>query len=318
MTITRRKMMQGIGGIGAASLVAGAGVQVKSAHASTPASLKGPYLDLSTGEGNKIAWARIHSDIDTTKQKHSWFKGYVMALRPGERTQDLFGFAGLSTSRIQIQEDGSYLKLLREVGLYTDLKTGEVLETWHNPFLDEEVKVVPIANDPFNFIISEYAQGDPMNAGRGGDKRPFILPWKQRGDWLDLEDHVHLYYPNTLTPEKWVRESSGPFVITSELTGYHVRAEDMQNPAITGLQWFGNWNRTTPYLPWMLMGQAPGNCLYSAFVGSGDDLEQVHTRTVLDYVEKHYPTYLEAPTEWDGKPNRSSLENYADEQKPAK
>lgn len=240
-----------------------------------------------------------------------------MAARPGESLQDLFGFEGLSTARIQIQKDGSYLKLLREVGLYTDLKTGEVLETWRNPFLDEDVKVVPIANDPFNFVITEFGQGDPMNAGRGGDMKPFHLPWRQRGTWLDLEDHVHLRYPNSLTPDKWVRESSGPEVIASEMTVYHVQAADMQNKSITGLSWFGTWGRRTPWLPWMLMGTAPGFCLYSAMVGSGDDLEQVHSRKMLDYVEKHYAKFLQAPTEWDGKPNRSSLENYAVQQLPA-
>ncbi len=319
--VDRRNLLHGMGALGAAGAIAAAGLsqhaKAAAGAALTGSALKGPYLDLTTGAGNKVAWARLHSDIDPSKQKHSWFRGYVMAARPDEPLQDLFGFEGLSTARIQIQKDGSYLKLLREVGLYTDLKTGEVLEKWHNPFLDEDVKVVPIANDPFNFVITEFGQGDPMNAGRGGDRKPFHLPWRQRGDWLDLEDHVHLRYPNSLEPEKWVRESSGPEVIASEMTVYHVRAAAMQDKDITGLSWFGTWGRRTPWLPWMLMGTAPGFCLYSAMVGSGEDLEQVHSRKTLDYVEKHYPKFLQAPADWDGKPNRSSLENYAVQQQPA-
>lgn len=318
----RRNLLQGIGALGAAGIATATALPQRSGAASPAApvgtALTGPYLDLSTGAGNKVAWARLHADIDPAKQKHSWFRGYVMAARPGEPLLDLFGFEGLSTARIQVQKDGSYLKLLREVGLYTDLKSGDVLETWRNPLLDgEEVKVAPIANDPFNFVITEFGQGDPMNAGRGGGKKPFQLPWRQRGEWLDLEDHVHLRHPNRLDPEVWVRESSGPEVIASEMTVYHVRAADMQDRNVTGLKWFGTWGRQTPWLPWMLMGRTPGACLYSAMVGSGDDLEHVHSRKTLDYVEKHYPKFLQAPTDWDGAPNRSSLENYALQQRPA-
>ena len=41
--------------------------------------------------------------------------------------------------------------------------------------------------------------------------------------------------------------------------------------------------------------QAPGHCLYACDMGSGEDLEQVFTRNVLDYIEKNYPKYFQAP-----------------------
>ena len=67
----------------------------------------------------------------------------------------------------------------------------------------------------------------------------------------------------------------------------------------------------------MLMGQEPGHCLYQAFMGSGEDLEQVHSRQMLDYVEKHYPKYFTAPETYDpNTPSLSSLELYAIEQEP--
>ncbi|MBK6599862.1 MAG: DUF1838 family protein [Proteobacteria bacterium] len=208
------------------------------------------------------------------------------------------------------------MKLNREVGLYTDLRSCKVLETWHNRFLDEKVKVVPIANDPFNFVITEFAQGDPMDAGRTSERRPLILPWRQRGGLLELQERVHYSHPNHLTPDKWVRESSGPMIYASEMTTTFIDPADMQNPSVTGLPWHGSWVRKTPWLPWMLMGLAPGHCLYTCTIGSGQDLEAVHSRPVLDYVTKHYRNYFEAPIEWDGKKNRTSLENYVLEQKP--
>ena len=145
-----------------------------------------------------------------------------------------------------------------------------------------------------------------------------ILPWQQHGDRLDMEIHINLFYPNALNPKKWVRESAGPMVQISEAFAYHIDAAKMQDSNLTTLPFSGTWNRITPWLPWMLMGQTPGHMIYAAFMGSGEDLEQVHSRQVLDYVEKHYPKYFTAPETYDPKtPSLSSLELYSLEQEPA-
>ncbi len=283
--------------------------------------LNGPYVDLTTGEGNKIAFARTQGDLNESVQKTGWFKGYVMGVRPGEQIRDLFGFAGFGVSRLQQNEDGSIAKILREVGYYTDLRSGEILEEWHNPYNDETVPVAPIANDPFNFVISDYRPDPPEFGGLNEEKpppEPFILPWTQQGDRIDMEIHIHLLYPNALDPAKWVRESSGAMVRVSEFFAYHLNASDMQNADMTTLAYHGVWNRTTPWLPWMLMGQEPGFCQYAAFMGAGEDLEQVHDRALLDYAEKHHPQYFNAPETYDPEtPSLSSLEMYAIEREPA-
>src|SRR5690606_38024953 len=146
---------------------------------------------------------------------------------------------------------------------------------------------------------------------------PFILPWYQHGSWLEMEIHIHLAYKNALQPDKWPRESSGPVAQVSEYFAHHVRAEDMQNEALTTLDYLGTWNRTTPWLPWMLMGQRPGHCQYNCFMGNTSDLEEIFTRNVLDYAEKHYAKYFNAPEKWTDQPSLSSLEHCARQQKPA-
>ena len=86
----------------------------------------------------------------------------------------------------------------------------------------------------------------------------------------------------------------------------------MQNEKLTTVDYRGTWNRTTPWLPWMLMGQMPGNCQYSCFMGTATDLEQVLHRQVLDYAEKNYQKYFDAPTEYTAVRSLSSLEHYAE------
>ena len=179
-----------------------------------------------------------------------------------------------------------------------------------------------IANDPFNYVIEDHFPEPPKFGDLNQEeipKIPFILPWQQRGDRLDMEIHINLFYPNALDPKKWVRESNGPMVQVSEGFAYHVDAAKMQDANYSTLPYSGTWNRITPWLPWMHMGQTPGHMMYSAFMGSGEDLEQVHSRQVLDYVEKHYPKYFTAPETYDpNTPSLSSLELYAIEQEPFK
>ncbi|MEY8242449.1 MAG: DUF1838 family protein, partial [Gammaproteobacteria bacterium] len=201
----RRDFFKNVGNLGALSagytalslFAEDARADLPSAYGkATGGSLTGPYLDLRTGVGNKIAYSRLNGDLDESQQKVGWFKGYIMAVRPHQPIKDVLGIQGFGVSRLEQQEDGSYAKILREVGLYTDLRTGEVLEEWKNPLTNEDVKVVHIANDPFNYVIEDYFPQPPKFGDLNREelpKIPFILPWQQHGERLDMEIHINLF-----------------------------------------------------------------------------------------------------------------------------
>ena len=125
-----------VGAFGAAALAFGQAPRKAfasdSGSAGSPDHIGGPYVDLRTGAGNQIGYARMQGDLDESKQRIGWFKGYVMGVRPGEKIRDLFGFAGFGASRLERQEDGGLARVLREVGYYTDLRSGEDLEQVHS------------------------------------------------------------------------------------------------------------------------------------------------------------------------------------------
>jgi hypothetical protein len=335
MQTTRRDVLSfaSVGALGAMTMALSACGQQAGAPAPAAAkglgpsrggqgpALKGPYLDLTTGKGNQLAYARIQGNLDPAKQKHFWFKGYVNAVQPGKKIVDLVGALGFGSIRLITLPDGRIQRLCREIILYTDLRSGEVLTEWDNPLTNERVKVVHVDNDPFNYMIEEYFPEPPrfgdLNKDDTPPRIPFILPWYQHGDWLEMEIHIHLAYPSALQPDKWPRESAGPIAQVSEYFAHHVRAEDMQNPELSTVDYRGTWNRITPWLPWMLMGQAPGQCQYNCFMGTTENLEEIFSRNVLDYAEKHYAKYFEAPAEWTDQPSLSSLEHYARTQTPA-
>lgn len=108
-------------GFGASAIV-----DTATAGPSAP-GLRGPYLDLTTGKGNMLAMTRLNANLDESKVKYGSATGVVCGVRPGEAVRSLFNFEVVSTSRSWKQPDGSYRRLHREVVLYTDLQSGEVL-----------------------------------------------------------------------------------------------------------------------------------------------------------------------------------------------
>ena len=317
----RREFLMSSSFLAGASVLASApGASMAKSHGGTwEYNPKGELLDLSTPEGNREALARLLGNTNRESTKFGWAEGIVQGIRPGEAIRDLVGFTMISSAKFLPSEDGvSYPKVLREVGLYTDLETGRILEEWVNPYLNEKVKVIPIANDPFNHVITQYVPQPPAYGGLNKEKRepvPLQLNWVRRGDTLNLMQHINLFYPSALQPAKWPRESGHPFSRVTEMFLYQIPWADMQNPKLTSVEYGGTWGRTTPWFPWMLMGPTPGHCQYHTFMAGVDDLSKVNQNT-LDYVADKYAKYLKAPEEWE-EPSLSSLEWYARERQPA-
>lgn len=304
-------------GLAATGMATGAGAKIRSTDA---ASLKGPAVDLMTPTGNMNAWARLLGNIDMKSTKYGWAQGLIQGVRPGEAVRDICGFTMLSCARLLPHESGvGYRKILREIGLYTDLASGEIIEEMVNPYLNETVKIVPITNDPFNHMITPYAPQPPsyggINRAAPPPPQPLQLNWTRRGDTLNLFSHINLFYPSSLPPAKWPRENGNIFNQVTETFLYQIPWADMQNPKKTSVEYGGTWSRTTPWLPWMLMGPTPGHCQYATFMGAYDDINRVDRKT-LDYIEKKFPLYLTAPEKWVD-PSLSSLELYARTQTPA-
>ncbi|MCA3255993.1 MAG: DUF1838 family protein [Alphaproteobacteria bacterium] len=318
----RRDFLMSAGLLAAAGAAAPAVAAAGKGGSHTGAPIKNPkgaFLDLATPVGNREAWARLLGNTDMTSTKYGWAQGVVLGVRPGEAIRDLVGFTMLSCAKLLPHESGSgYRKVLREIGLYTDLKSGEILEEWTNPYFNETVKVVPIANDPFNHEITEFRPAPPSYGGlnrAAPPRQPLQFDWTKRGDTLNLYSAINLFYPSALQPAKWPRESAVPFAQVTESFLYQIPWEDMQDAKKTSVEYHGTWSRTTPWLPWMLMGPTPGHCQYQTFMGSVDDINKIDRRT-LDYIEKTNPKYLKAPDKWE-EPSLSSLEWYARTQQPA-
>lgn len=281
-------------------------------------------IDFKNPRWNRDAWARIQGDVNPENERICYAAGEVIGVRPGEKLKPLCGFETFLATRLVPQEDGTIRRLNKEVIYYTDLAhdpgSRRMIDSWTNPWTSEEVRVVHVANDPFNYTISDYLILAPEDFPKDGSqpepkKIPLLFPWKKVGNKLVLETDMHLYYPNALQPEKWPRESSGNMAQVSEIFRYWVDIADLENPELTAVPYVGTWTRITPWLPWMLMGQQPGHCMYVGFMTAASDWSIVPDH-VIEFSKERYPHMLSAPTE-DYGPSISSLEYYAREQTPA-
>jgi len=289
-----------------------------SGESPTPAKVKDLILDFKDNVWNREAYAKLSGHTDPSKEKFGWWKGKAFGVTPNQKNLELCGFEGFSVTRLLRNEDGSYRKLLREVGFYTNLKTGEILETFENPYTGETVKVVPVANDPYNYTISEFYPEPPSYGGLNKEKKPrvpLLLDWDKRNDTVLLTTDIHLYYPSALQPSEWPRESPGAMTRVSEMFRYYMKASDVGNPDLTSIPYIGSWVRETPWFPWMLMDQAEGHCMYVVDHGNGDTIDIVDPR-IVEAARKLDPKYLSAPLK-DYGPSLSSLETYKLTETPA-
>lgn len=283
-------------------------------HAEAGAAATGGF-DPSNPIHNAEVLARMNHGIGG-EANFGWFGGRVFAVIGDEQViQPLFDVEGFGANRMIALGDARYQSLHREVGYYKDLRTGEIMEQWANPLLDGEVvDVSHIHNDPVNAIIGPTIEA---KLGEGQvTEFPLSLPWTFMGDLAMTSFDVNTQWKNVLDPAVWPRESSGKeFVRVSEYLQFYVDRNDLENwRSLDKIPHHGGWQRLGTWLPWMLMGDAPGHLFYRSYTKGLKSIDELPAH-IRDYTEKNYPKFMDAPAEWTT-PNETSFEVYVKNNTP--
>ncbi len=252
--------------------------------ASLAANAETPSLDLSDPKTQLESYVRVVGDT-SGKPYVAYAEGTVFAVIPGAKARPVFGVRVVGVGRYE-RIEGGYQRLSREIGFYTDLNTGEILDHWQNPFIERLVKVVPIQNDPVNrkFI-----------AGQGTPIRQLV-----QGDNVIFFREIPLRYPNPLDRATYPLYSSGDYYEAVELFNDYAKMSDLANRKLTSVPSTGSWSRVGPWLPWMEMGQHQGYLLYHARgIKLINGLEDVPAK-LHDHIRRVAPKFLSAPRSIEG------------------
>lgn len=220
--------------------------------------------------------------------------GTVFAVfEDGKRMEPLYGVVGVFPSRAWRQDDGSYKVATCNNIMYTDLATGAVLESYDNPYTGETVEVLGHSSH-LQTIARPATGGRSESATIKLDSR-----WVLAMDNAIQISEFQMRKPNPIDPKVYKRESSGEWFHKKQSGQMIARLSELEDPSLPSVNTVSISERFGPWYPWMLMGGHEGRNFSHMVIQKTFDISDV-PRPILDYVEKHDPEYLDAPTEWTG------------------
>jgi len=262
----------------------------------TPANL--PALNLDDPEDAVRAMRKLQCHLEDDKPAVFWWTGSTYSRVPGEKDRLLFTYQGMNVRACTTIEDPdgtyAYRMVSREVLIYTDPATGEVVRTWDNPWTGETHDIVHIANDPVN--------SRPMRANSSRGPFRFGATMQDGRGWLSFE--VPLFYTNPMGGE--YQDYIGGTYQAIEMFNFFFSVDALHDESLTGLDnAHVSWGRVSKWLPWMKMGDRAGQMIYNGAgkrVATYDDLPKI----LKDEIELNYPIYVAPPSTDDTRRNETS------------
>ena len=262
-------------------------------------------VDLKTPEGASIAGRKTQCSMKDGEPTVYWFHGEGFSRVPGERDRKLFNVEGMNVRTcvtVKDEKRGTGWRLVsRELLLYTDPVTGELLRTWTNPWTNQTVNVLQTANDPVN---------QRPSFPYGADGKP--ATWNGKTWWNTLT--VPLFYTNPLGGD-YQKYVGGTYHAT-EMFNFFGNIDEMVDPKNLNPAVQVGWVRLASWLPWMEMGDRAGMIYIHAAGRKLDSFEQLPP-VILRAVETTYPEYRTPPPGDDTRENETSWTYFKKKVPPA-
>ncbi|MGI9341962.1 MAG: DUF1838 family protein [Gammaproteobacteria bacterium] len=284
-------------------------------------------LDFNDPYDNLYAFGKIWAGYD--EPQIGGFHGLMYGRIGAARLIPLFGYTGTGVMQAKIDDDGNMWIRGKETGYFTDLATGDILETWDNPWTGDTVEVFNFYNPNMGGKLTaqmpRFAMGAAkddatlMNEGTHVDQAgmvPFILPFEVFGDDLMLAwDYAH-EYTNPVTKDKWPRACTGERISPSEHFNFYMSLAQMMDRSAPACRYTAGFSRISQWWPWMRMGEHEyrDEVLFGRMFSHKGlaDFGDVPPK-VLAYIEKNAPEYLEVPDHWPEVLPKGTWEAFAEE-----
>ncbi len=252
--VSRRQAVTALAGAGAIGLTAGCADNGARSGNNKPAPLA---LDLDDPVDLAYARQKVIGSV-AEEEIHSFLRFHFYGQVPGEKARRLFSMNNYIVDKWQPVERGTYELRHWEVAYYCDFDTDDPIETWVNPYTEEEIEVFQFILGPIERV---YSPGDVLAPGLA----PIPLTSHIMGPRFYVATEAITQVPNLFQPEEWPKRSSGKVANWLSMQTISAQMEDVLNPELnsapsnTHLQNFISWGS------WMQMGGRPGGSMARAY-----------------------------------------------------
>ena len=257
----------------------------------------------ATREGDAAVLWNTKLTCGTTEQgvtRYGMWEGRMYSRIPGEKDRHIFDVVGINTRQCERHKDPArgegYRSVSREIMVYLDPATGEIIDHWKNPWTGETVEVIHVANDPVNMRAPSFA--------RDATGKPARVTLRQYGDLLVSSHEVPLFYENPLAGA--YQDYIGGKYHAMEIFNTFYSAADFlapKGPRISPSRLA--WQRVSGLLPWLRMGDRPGVMIFNATGFSTFDRAQISPK-LMQILQTRYPEYQTPPPLGDARPNATT------------
>ena len=286
--ITRRDLLLGVG---LSATAAGLGMPRLGAAPGDPMAVP-QALDTRNPDHNLIAYMKILSDL-SDRPTYRFHSGRILSVIPGQLGEPFMDFVACKQDRVRRLTDGSYQHGYRGVILFTELDTGQVLDTFENPLTGKTSEVrhfhtrwgsgVFTRSGAYSLAAAAETQEAP-----GLADTPFQLGWSIVGDdvWVTYDERVAM------------RDDAGRlYYADSSMYRYHASLKQLPDPDQPSAATIMSWDTETTWWPWMDMGTMPGHLIFGSMGRKYADLEQIPAEVVAAS-EERFPGQLSRPIDW--------------------
>lgn len=233
---------------------------------------------------NLEEFLRLRCSLNESDEVITTWKGNVYLHIYENEPKHLFKIVGMNIARcLNDSMNNEIILTSREVQLYVDLISEEKLNEWFNPFIEKNVSVIHVANDP---VQSSFPMKEFSIDGYLTNNKQIVIP-----------SDVNLYYPNPLFDNETLRfYSKEKYYQAGEFFKFYTSLEEIINENLTQVNSMDiSWTRVSPVLPWMNMSSFDAKLIFSAEgtkVNSLDEIDPV----LFNEIEVRIPVYKNAPS----------------------
>ncbi|KAL0076660.1 hypothetical protein J3Q64DRAFT_1876560 [Phycomyces blakesleeanus] len=234
---------------------------------------------------------RLRYSADPNSETFFEWSGSVFAFLPNQPPKKIFECVGMNVSKAIHSKEQSPKDVLevtgRELTYYLDPITRKKLTHWVNPWTNECLPVVHIANNPVQMALPWAIKLEP--------KHNFL------GTSTTFTTEIPLFYPNPLSTKdkKFNPYDSRNMYQAGEFFTFTCPTKELNETTIDDVQ--VNWTRISLFPPFMKMGTSEGYLIYHC---TGSKLPHGSTYKdlgplLVEEIEKKMNAYSHSPAAYD-------------------